>query len=306
MKILLTGTTGQLGHALLSSLQSAATIIVPERHEMDLSKPEQLRTIIRQIKPDLIINPAAYTAVDKAETEPELAHAINAIAPGVMAEEAKNLNAALIHYSTDYVFDGDKRNADGGLQPYIESDPAGPINVYGKTKLAGEQAIHQSGCRHLIFRTSWVYSLFGKNFLLTMLRLANEREELSIVNDQWGAPSPTDWLATATAHIITLSQKTENPDQWWNQHQGVYHMTPKGKTSWCGFAENIMVQASASGLLTKAAPLVKGIPASQYPTPASRPVNSCMDTGKLVAHFGLLIPTWEEALVTCMQTQARS
>ncbi|MCU6434595.1 dTDP-4-dehydrorhamnose reductase [Undibacterium sp. Jales W-56] len=306
MRILLTGTSGQLGHALLQTLDSIGTVIVPERRTMDLSQPEQLRQVIRTIQPDLIVNPAAYTAVDKAESEPELAHTINATAPAVMAEEAKKLGAALIHYSTDYVFDGSKCDAAGNLLPYAEQDPTAPINVYGQTKLAGEQAIRQSGCRHLIFRTSWVYSLFGKNFLLTMLRLAKEREELNIVNDQWGAPTSAGWLAEASASIIAQIIHAADQDQWWEQHQGLYHMTPQGKTSWCGFTQEIMAQAGKLALFSKTAPVVTGIPASQYPTPARRPVNSCLDTHLLAQHFGLAIPTWQAVLENCLQRQPQN
>ncbi len=304
MRILLTGTSGQVGHALTMALAKglgdAAEIIVPPRELMDLSQAELMRKTIRDIKPDLIINPAAYTAVDKAETEPELAHLINAIAPGVMADEAKKLGAALVHFSTDYVFDGSKRAPDGGLLPYIETDTPCPTNVYGKSKLQGELAIRASGCHHLIFRTSWVYSRFGKNFLLTMLRLAKERNEIKVVNDQWGAPSSALWLAETTAQLLSLWMTAGAKQEWWDKNSGLYHLTPSGMTSWCGFTEEIMRLAVTNSMLDKPAPHIIGIPASEYPTPARRPVNSCLSTQLLTTQFGIVTPSWQTALADCM------
>lgn len=302
MKILLTGSSGQLGHALQRSLQGLGEIIIPPRDQMDLSQPDLLRQTIRALQPDLIVNPAAYTAVDRAESDAELAHRVNAIAPAIMAEEAKRLGAGLIHYSTDYVFDGSKHDAAGSLIPYEEQDPPCPINVYGKTKLEGELAIQASGCHHLILRTSWVYSMFGKNFLLTILRLANERDELKIVHDQWGAPSPAPWIADITAQILAQLQGAESPQEWWAKNSGLYHLTPAGHTSWCGFTEEIISQAQSLGLLEKAAPKVSGIPASDYPTPARRPVNSRLNTARLEKQFGLTLPDWQSTLVVCLQT----
>jgi len=297
MKILLTGTSGQLGNAFLngSGLSDIGQIIVAPRDQMDLSQPERVRACIREIAPDIIINPAAYTAVDKAESDSQSAYTVNATAPQVMAEEAQKLGAALIHFSTDYVFDGNQRDAAGNLLAYRESDQTAPINTYGASKLAGEQAIRNTHCKHLIFRTSWVYSLFGKNFLLTMLRLANERSELKIVNDQWGAPSSAAWLARSTVEILRQQITSDNPD-WWQEKAGLYHMTPGGVTSWCGFTEEILRLATKYHWLTQATPELFGIPASDYPTPAKRPVNSCLNTDLLGQTFGLSIPEWQSTL----------
>ena len=214
-RILITGKTGQVGYELERSLQGLGEIIALDRSQMDLADLDQVRDVIRRIKPTLIVNPAAYTAVDKAESEPELALRINGEAPGVMAEEAHKLGAAMIHYSTDYVFDGSK---DGS---YVETDPTCPINVYGSSKLAGEQAIQATGIPHLILRTSWVYSTHGKNFLLTMLRLAKEREELSIVSDQFGAPTWSRTIADTTAHIVAQSLAASDQQAWWQACSGL-------------------------------------------------------------------------------------
>ncbi|MES2049501.1 MAG: dTDP-4-dehydrorhamnose reductase [Pseudomonadota bacterium] len=303
MRILLTGSTGQVGHALQNALQGMGEIIIPARENMDLSQPELVRATIQQIRPDLIINPAAYTAVDLAEREPELARTINAIAPGIMAEEAKKLGAALIHYSTDYVFDGSKHDASGKLLAYTESDVPCPINVYGKTKLEGEQLIRASGCDHLILRTSWIYSNFGKNFLLTMLRLARERDELRVVNDQWGAPSSAVWLAATTRAIIKQLQATNSTQLWWSKNKGLYHLTPSGLTSWCGFAEEIFRLAKSGNMLEKPAPRLVGIPSSEYPTPARRPINSCLNSDLFKRQFSLDLPSWQSELSNCMTRQ---
>jgi dTDP-4-dehydrorhamnose reductase len=300
VRILLTGSTGQVGHALKRALQGFGDIIIPSREKMDLSKPELVRATIHEIRPDLIINPAAYTAVDLAEKEPDLARVINAVSPGVMAEEAKKLGAAFIHYSTDYVFDGSKRHVDGELLAYTENDAPCPVNVYGKTKLEGEQLILASGCNHLIFRTSWIYSMFGKNFLLTMLRLAKEREELNIVDDQWGAPSSAAWLARTTHEILIQMQKATSNSQWWSQNTGLYHLTPSGRISWCGFTNEIFRLAASEHMLEKPAPRVLGIPTSAYPTPATRPVNSCLNSDRAKEQFSLSIPPWQAELALCM------
>lgn len=296
MKILLTGSTGQLGNALLKSLTVYSQVFAPTRQELDLSQLDSIRETIQHYQPDLIINPAAYTAVDKAESESEIAHCINALAPQVMAQEAKKLNIGLIHYSTDYVFDGNKIDQQGNLISYIESDYTQPSNEYGKSKLAGELAIMRSGCRHLIFRTSWVYSSFGKNFLLTILHIANQREELRIVNDQWGTPTSANWLANNTDAIIQQLLSANNDADWWSQHQGLYHMTPTGTTNWQKFAAEIMQQSLALNLLKKSAPTIIGIPSTEYPTPARRPSNSCLDNSKLSREFKLDMPTWESLL----------
>lgn len=303
MKILLTGGAGQLRNTLLqpnSALHALGEIISPDIADFDLSKPESLRAAVQSIRPNVIINPAAYTAVDKAESESDLAFKINAESPAVLAEEAKKIGAALIHYSTDYVFDGSKRAADGSFAPYVETDTTNPLNVYGKSKLAGDLAIQASGCHYLIFRTSWVYSLFGHNFLLTMLRLAGERDELKIVNDQWGAPTSAGWLADATTAVLQQHAKAADSQAWWQANSGLYNLTTTGATSWHGFTEEIVRQASAQGRLSKTPSSIIGIPASDYPTPAKRPTNSRLATDKFAQQFGLRVPTWQEALATCL------
>jgi dTDP-4-dehydrorhamnose reductase len=286
--VLLTGVNGQVGFELARSLQGFGRIVAPLRTELNLADLDQVRRVVRELKPALIVNPAAYTAVDKAESEVDAALLLNAEAPAVLAEEAKRLGAALIHYSTDYVFDGGKETA------YVETDAVGPINVYGSSKLAGEQAIAETGCKHLIFRTSWVYGMRGKNFLLTMLRLGAERDELSIVGDQIGAPTWSTTIATVTAHVLAQSLVAD-PMTWWQNHSGVYHLSAAGATSWHGFAEAIF---ELSSLEKK--PVVKAIPASAYPTSANRPANSQMSNDKLAAAFGVRPPNWREALQLCM------
>jgi len=302
MRILLTGTSGQLGRSLASALQDLGDIITPQRAELDFSNIATIAPYIAQCQPDLIINPAAYTAVDLAEKESALAYRVNAEAPAILAQEAKRLHIGLIHFSTDYVFDGKKRQDNGALAPYTEQDVCAPLNVYGASKLAGEQAIIESGCAHLIFRTSWVYSDFGKNFLLTMLRLAKEKTELNIVNDQWGTPSSADFLSDAVKQVILQLQQGASSDTWWQQNQGLYHLTPLGYTHWCEFSQAIFQHAATLGLLTSASPTVIGIPSSAYPTPAQRPTNSCLDKTKFSQQFGIALATWDQALLTCLQT----
>ncbi|MBY0572639.1 MAG: dTDP-4-dehydrorhamnose reductase, partial [Undibacterium sp.] len=245
IRILLTGSTGQVGHALLHSLREFGEVIAVTRAQMDLSRPDEISKVVQEIRPEIIINPAAYTAVDQAELESELAYQINAIAPGVLADNAKRLHIPLIHYSTDYVFDGEKRDQEGNLIAYDENDNCQPVSIYGKSKRSGELAIQASGCQHLILRTSWVYSDFGKNFLLTMLGLANQREQLKVVNDQWGAPTSAVWIAQVTAQLLrqamaqllrqamasatasaTASAKVSAPSAWWQENTGIIHTTP--------------------------------------------------------------------------------
>lgn len=286
-RILISGRTGQVGYELERSLQGLGEIIALDRNQMDLSNLQQVRDVIRSVKPTLIVNPAAYTAVDQAEREPELAMRINGEAPGVMAEEAKKLGATLIHYSTDYVFNGNKDSA------YLETDPTCPVNVYGSSKLAGEQAIQATGVAHLILRTSWVYSTHGKNFLLTMRRLAQERDTLNIVSDQFGAPTWSRTIADTTAHIMAQSMAAADRQAWWEQHSGLYHLTAQGKTTWYGFAEAIMAHAS----VTKK-PQLMPIRASEYPVPAQRPANSVLSSQKLLETFCSL-PNWHDALLLC-------
>jgi dTDP-4-dehydrorhamnose reductase len=284
MKILITGKTGQVGYELERSLQGFGEIIALDRSQMDLADLSQICDVIRDIKPNLIVNPAAYTAVDKAETEPELAMRVNGEAPGVIAEEAKKLGAAIIHYSTDYVFDGTKTS------PYTEDDLTCPINVYGKSKVAGEQAIRDVGVPHLILRTSWVYGTRGKNFLLTVLRLAQERNELRIVGDQYGAPTWCRTIADTTAHILAQGGKEQD---WWQEKSGLYHLTAQGQTSWAGFTEAILANAT----LAKK-PTVTAIATHEYPLPAKRPGSSIISCGKLMNTFCTL-PDWQKALQLC-------
>lgn len=286
-RILITGKTGQVGYELERSLQGLGEIIAVDRSQMDLADLDQVRDVIRRIKPTLIVNPAAYTAVDKAESEVELAMRINGEAPGVMAEEAGKLGAAMIHYSTDYVFDGTKAT------PYTEADPTCPINVYGRSKLAGEQAIAATGIAHLILRTSWVYSTHGKNFLLTMRRLAQERDTLSVVSDQYGAPTWSRTIADTTAHIIAQSLAAQDPHAWLQQRSGIYNLSAQGQTTWFGFADAIMAHASVAKK-----PQLKAILAQDYPVPAKRPVNSVLSSQHLIDTFCTL-PQWDEALRLC-------
>ena len=280
-KIIILGAQGQLGTELHKTFQNTGDVTALGRDACDLSNPATIRSAIQKYRPNVILNAAAYTAVDRAESEPELAMRINGDAPGVLAEEAKKSNTLLIHYSTDYVFDGSKRD------PWNEDDPIRPLNQYGLTKMAGERNIEQIGGRFLIFRTSWVFSPYGHNFLRTMLRVGQERKELRVVNDQKGAPTSALALATAT-HRILSDCAEHNLDQL----TGIYHMTCGGETTWCGFAEAIFAKARAS----KPWALIVGIPSSQYPTPATRPVNSILSNKKLKAAFDVALPSWESAL----------
>jgi dTDP-4-dehydrorhamnose reductase len=286
-RILLIGKTGQVGYELERSLQGLGEIIALDRSQMNLANLTQVRDIIRTIKPNLIINPAAYTAVDKAESEPDLAMRINGEAPGVMAEEAKKLGAVMIHYSTDYVFDGSKST------PYVETDPTCPINVYGATKLAGEQAIQAAGIPHLILRTSWVYGMRGNNFLRTILRLAQEREELRIVADQHGAPTWCRTIADTTAHVIAQASGARHFHDWWQEQTGIYHLTAQGETTWYEFAQVVLDHPS----VTKK-PVVTPITAQEYPLPAKRSASSVMSSERLINTFCGL-PDWKSALKLC-------
>jgi dTDP-4-dehydrorhamnose reductase len=286
MKILLTGVSGQVGWELQRTLMSVGDVIAVGRSQINLAQPNTIRHMIREVQPHLIINPAAYTAVDKAESEPELAMTINAIAPGVIAEEAKRLGAAIIHYSTDYVFDGTKTT------PYTEEDQPNPQNTYGKTKLAGEQAIASVGVPHLILRSSWVYGLRGKNFLLTMRKLAQEKEEIKVVNDQIGAPTWSRVIAEATAQI--LSQARQNISGFLTNKGGLYHLTASGETNWYEFAQAIFthdIQHDERKLQRLIA-----ITSKEYPTVASRPAYSLLNSQKLTNSFGLILPDWQRSL----------
>ncbi len=298
-KVLLTGVTGQVGYALKQKLEqdNQLELFALNREQLDLSNLDEIRRVVREIKPDLIINPAAYTAVDKAESEPELAFAINAIAPRVLAEEAAKFKVLLVHYSTDYVFDGSKCNA------YIETDETNPLSVYGKSKLAGEQAIQSVDAAHLIFRTSWVYGAYGKNFFNTILRLARERNTLSIVGDQFGAPTSSLTIADATNHILNRVTHHNQTIQF-----GIYHMTNTGKTSWHGFATEIVAQytqlAVKNGLPAFKTDIanIAAIITADYPMPAIRPKNSSLDLTKLNKVFGIQLPLWQQALAEVLNT----
>jgi dTDP-4-dehydrorhamnose reductase len=288
LRILISGQHGQVSQALQQRLHHLGELIVLGRDQLDLSQPQSIRPLVRDIKPDLIINAAAHTAVDQAESEPELAFAINAQAPGVFAEEAAALGIPLMHYSTDYVFDGNKSGA------WTESDAPNPLGVYGSSKLAGEQAIAAVGGQHLILRTSWVYSLTGRNFLLTMQRLLQEREKLSIVADQIGAPTWAGTIAASTGALIDR-WRDGAPGAW-----GVYHLTASGETSWFGFAQAIGQQLINSG---KPCAALEPIASSAYPTPAARPLNSRLDCSLLQREWGVSQPDWHAALLECLAQQ---
>lgn len=285
-RVLVTGSDGQVGRALLETFAGSAEVIACNRNSLDLSNPEQIREKVREVAPDIIVNAGAYTAVDRAESERDLAFAINGRAPGVLAEEAQRASALLIHYSTDYVFNGSKTGQ------WLEDDETGPLSVYGASKLAGEDAIRGAAGRHLIFRTSWVYAAEGKNFVLTMLRLGRERDSLNVVDDQVGAPTTASELARATHKIATgiVEGKFGAAPAW----AGTYHMTCSGSVSWCGFARAIF--ARAPELLGGKTPRVNPIATSDYPTQAKRPRNSVLSNEKLHGHFGLRLAPWELAL----------
>src|ERR1700693_1201214 len=303
-RILLTGKNGQVGHDLQNSLPALGEVFALDRKERDLSKPDQIREMIRRIQPTVIINAAAYTAVDQAEKEESLAHVVNAEAPAIMAEEAKKIGAAVIHYSTDYVFDGTKRT------PYQENDSTNPLNAYGRTKLAGEQAIQSSGVNQLIFRTAWVYSTRGKNFLLTILRLATQREELRIVRDQIGAPTSSREIASATTQVLHRIYDPQEDSPGWSGISGTYHMTAAGETNWYEFARAILEEARkqtpapAEGFTTatRGVPLITRqvipIPTAEYPTPARRPAYSVLSNTRLQTVFGIRLPDWQTQLLT--------
>jgi dTDP-4-dehydrorhamnose reductase len=284
MRILLTGKNGQVGWELNHSLSTLGTVFAMSRDQMDLSKPETLSPVIQEIRPDIIVNAAAYTAVDKAETEPDLAMTVNGIAPGVLAQEAKNIGAGMIHYSTDYVFDGTSTS------PYKEEDPTCPLNVYGKSKLAGEKAVTQAGIPHIIFRTSGVYSLRGSNFLLTMQNLAQSRNQIKVVDDQICAPTWSKTIAQSTTQILQ-----QNLDAF--PHSGIFNMSCGGQTSWFGFAKIIL---ELSGLI-KETELIP-IPSIEYPTPAVRPKISLLSGTKLKQIFHHEMPHWQEALQECLNS----
>src|ERR1700694_1223470 len=299
--ILLTGKTGQVGSELLRLLPQLGEVIAPDRRALDLLDASNLRRTVRDTRPQLIVNAAAYTAVDAAENDEATAYAINADVPAVLAEEAKKIGAAMVHYSTDYVFDGSK------AAPYEEADLTNPINVYGKSKLAGEQAIRTSGVPHLIFRTSWVYGTHGKNFLLTILRLATERGELRIVCDQTGAPTWAREIAVSTAKILARVIDQTSVVSGFSQVDGTHHITAAGETTWYEFANTILEEAARISRdvpwfaeATRGRPLITKriipITTAEYPTPASRPAYSVLSNSRLVRTFGFELPDWRTQL----------
>jgi dTDP-4-dehydrorhamnose reductase len=285
-RILIVGNAGQLGRELEKIFAGVGSIVAVDRESVDLADPDQTRELVRRAAPDLILNAAAYTAVDRAESERDLAFAINAKSTEVLAEEAYKRNAIFVHYSTDYVFNGSKTG------PWVESDLPYPLNVYGTSKLAGEQAVEKVGGKYLIFRTSWVYGPHGNNFLLTMLRLGRERDRLSVVDDQFGGPTTSVQLARATHAIVTgiVEGRYGAATDW----AGLYHMTCGGSVSWFGFAQAIFDRASK--VLGAKAPALTPIPTKDYPTPAARPRNSVLSNAKLHARFGVQLDPWEIAL----------
>lgn len=282
-RILLIGRVGQVGWELRRSLAPMADVVSVDFPEIDLTRPDSIRQHIQTAQPHVIINAAAYTAVDKAETDTDKAMLINGVAPGILAEEARARGAWLVHYSTDYVFDGAKDS------PYVETDAPNPLGAYGRTKLAGEQAVQQSGAAHLLFRLCWVYGARGQNFMLTMIRLARERETLRVVRDQIGCPTWSRLIAEATAQAVQQTLTANDPALY----SGTYHLAASGSTSWHGFADAIVRRLPADGKKCKS---VEGISTAEYPTPTRRPANSILNCDKLEATFGLRLPDWETSL----------
>ncbi len=300
--VLVTGAAGQLGHELLSlladrcRLTAVDVVTAPGVTDLDLADRDAVTSLVRDLQPSVIINAAAYTAVDRAETEADLARAVNTAAPALLADLANEASSLLIHYSTDYIFDG------SGELPRREEEPAAPLNVYGQTKWEGEEAVRQSGCAHLIFRTSWVFSHYGHNFVKTMLRLGSERTELDIVDDQVGAPTSAAMLADRTVHVLA-GLVADNPAGNLGSKAGTYHLTCSGETSWRGFAEEIFRQARGLGWELRVRD-VRGIPTSAYPTPAQRPLNSRLDCSRFCEQFATTLPSWQECLRDSLQRLA--
>ncbi|WDS36358.1 dTDP-4-dehydrorhamnose reductase [Pseudoxanthomonas sp.] len=298
MKLLVLGANGQVGFELLRALKPLGEVVATTRTGLledgtpcevaDFDQPQSLGTLVERIAPDVVVNAAAWTAVDKAEAEPEAAARANAEAPGVLAQACATRGALLVHYSTDYVFPGD------GSAPYREDDATAPLGVYGATKLAGEEAIRASGARHMIFRTAWVYATRGGNFLRTMLRVGAQRDQLGVVADQVGTPTPAWLIADATVAAIAHAQG----------RSGTWHLTASGVTSWHGFAEAIFAEAVARGLLERA-PQVAAITTAEYPTPAKRPAYSCLDNTRFQQDFGFALPQWQAGLAQVMDALRR-
>jgi len=293
IRALVTGARGQVGTELARELAGRVEVIAHDRGTLDLADPAQIAARVREARPDLIVNAGAYTAVDKAETDAEAARAVNAVAPGVLGEEARRANALLVHFSTDYVFDGTKRS------PYVESDATNPLGVYGRTKLEGERAIAAAGCRHVILRTSWVYGPHGKNFMLTMLRLAEGRDELRVVDDQRGAPTSSRALARLVRELLDrngdLDEIARAEVDECAERGGLYHATAAGETTWYGFAQAIF---NEMGRRRRGARIPRLVPITtrEYPTPARRPANSVLSNARLHDAFGVSIPDWRRGL----------
>jgi dTDP-4-dehydrorhamnose reductase len=290
-RILLTGASGQIGWELRRTLAPLGDVVAPGRDALDLLRPDTLRDAVRHIRPAVVVNAAAHTAVDAAESEPGAAHAANAVAPGVLAEEAARTGALLVHYSTDYVFDG------SSARPYVETDATGPLGIYGRTKLDGERAVQAAGGALLVLRTAWIYGVRGRNFLRTMLRLAAERDELRVVDDQHGAPTWSRMVAQATAAVLARCV-VDSGFRLPEGTGGIYHLAAAGETTWCGFAQEIVASMSQHGAR---APRVVAIPTAEYPTPAIRPARSVLDCGRLARDFGVALPPWNEQLALCLQ-----
>ncbi|MGJ7612737.1 MULTISPECIES: dTDP-4-dehydrorhamnose reductase [unclassified Variovorax] len=293
MKLLLLGKGGQVGWELQRSLAPLGELVALDfdstDFHADFSRPEQLAETVLKVRPDVIVNAAAHTAVDKAESEPEFARKLNATSPGVVAEAAQQIGALMVHYSTDYVFDG------SGTAPWKEDDATGPLSVYGQTKLEGEQLVAQHCAKHLIFRTSWVYAARGGNFAKTMLRLAKERDKLTVIDDQFGAPTGAELLADITAHAIRAT--LQDPKK-----AGLYHAIAGGETTWHGYARYVLGLAQQAGVELKAGPdAVEAVPTSAFPTPAKRPHNSRLDTTKLQTTFGLRLPPWQDGVARMLR-----
>ncbi len=299
MNILLLGKNGQVGWELQRSLALLGTVTALDfdstEHCGDFAQPNAIADTVRALRPDVIVNAAAHTAVDRAETEPDLARLLNATTPGVLAVEAARLGALLVHYSTDYVFDG------SGHQPWVETDAPAPLSVYGRTKLEGEQLIAQSGAQHLILRTSWVFAARGGNFAKTMLRLAQHKDSLRVVADQWGAPTSAHLIARATLDMMRVCDSNEQ-SLW-----GTYHVSASGRTNWHAYACEAIAQAKRLGLVTKlVSEAIEAIPASAYPTPACRPANSCLNTAKLATVLGYPLADWHNGVQDTIQELAAS
>jgi dTDP-4-dehydrorhamnose reductase len=297
MTILLLGKDGQVGWQLQRSLAPHGPVVACDRTQCDLSDPDRIRSVVRDVRPSVIVNATAYTAVDKAESEPELAHRINAEAPGILAEEAAALGALLVHYSTDYVFDGTKAT------PYVETDPTGPQSVYGRTKLAGEEAIRAVDGRSVIFRTSWVFGARGGNFVKTILRLAREKDSLNVVADQVGSPTPAALIATVTGVALAMLRHGEPEKMAKNE---IYHLAAARPVSWCEFARTIVgLAGQVPGFDLRLKPeAIHAITTAEYPTPARRPANSCLDCTRLETDFGLQMPDWQPYLERMLQLLA--